>query len=131
MSIRLVPIFVITIPPIIRVGEATTKISLSNLNFSVQNDTIPVLGLTFNRIGSFKSYGDLSVVYISPAGKKTEVGRANGIAVCTPYATCKFMVSLIRKPSIDYKTSTLHVEYTAPGDVKVTFKYAEADLLLK
>lgn len=130
MSIRLVPIFGITIPTIIRVGESTTKIALTDLDFSFRNDTIPVLGLTFNRSGNMSSYGDLSVVYVSPNGKKTEVGRANGIAVYTPNTVRKFMVSLIKKQGVNYKNGTLHVDYTTPGDTKTT-KYAEADFKLK
>ena len=130
MSIRLVPIFGITIPTIIRVGASTTKISLTNLDFAFRNDTIPVLELTFNRAGNMSSYGDLTVTYTSPTGKKTEVGRANGVAVYTPNILRKFMVSLVRKPGVDYRNGTLHVDYFPPGDTK-TAKYAAADFKLK
>lgn len=130
VSVRLVPVFGITIPTIIRVGESTTKVSLTDLNFSIKNDTIPVISLKFNRTGNMSVYGDLSVSYISPGGKKTEVGRANGVAVYTPNPARRFQVALLKNSSTDYRNGKLHVEYTTPSDAK-PMKYAEADLLLK
>ncbi len=130
VSVRLVPVFGITIPTIIRIGESTTKVSLSDLNFAVKNDTLPVFSVKFNRTGNMSVYGDLSVIYISPSGKKTEVGRANGIAVYTPNPARSFQVALIRKPDLDYRAGTLHAEYLAPSDAK-PMKFAEADLPLK
>jgi P pilus assembly chaperone PapD len=130
VSVRLIPIFGITVPTIIRVGESTTKVSFSDLDFSIKNDTLPVFSLKFNRSGNMSVYGDLSVSYISPAGKKTEVGRANGIAVYTPNSVRKFQVVLWKKPDIDYRSGTLHAEYSTPADAK-SVKYAEADLQLK
>lgn len=130
VSIRLVPIFGVTIPAIIRVGASTTQIKLSDLEYTNQNDTLPVLNVKFNRTGNMSIYGDLSVVHQGANGKSTEVGRASGIAVYAPNATRKFQVPLLKKLGINYKSGTLHVEYTSPTDVKPV-KYAEADLQLK
>ena len=127
VSIRLVPIFGVTIPVIIRVGVSNTQVTLSELQFSNQNDTIPVLNLKFNRTGNMSIYGDLSVILQTPNGKSTEVGRASGIAVYTPIPVRRFQVPLIKKGN--YHSGTLHVEYTSPTDVK-PIKYAEADLRL-
>lgn len=130
LSVKLVPVFGITIPTIIRVGESTTKVSLSDLDFSFRNDTLPVISLKFNRTGNMSVYGDLTILHISSTGKKTEVGRANGIAVYTPNAARRFQVALTKTGGIDFRTGTLHVEYLTPNDARRT-KYAEADLLLK
>jgi len=130
VAVRLIPIFGITIPTIIRVGESNSKVTLSDLSFSVKNDTIPALSMKFNRTGNMSVYGDVSVTHISTSGKKTEVGRANGIAVYTPNAVRQFIVSLLRKKDVDFRSGTLHVEYNAPSDAKPQ-KFAEADLQLK
>lgn len=130
VSVKLIPVFGITIPTIIRVGEPTTKVTLSDLDFSVKNDTLPLISLTFNRTGNMSVYGDLSVVHVSPSGKKTEVGRANGVAVYTPNQKRSFQVALLKKAGLDFHTGTLHLEYTTPNDAK-PFKFAEADLPLK
>jgi hypothetical protein len=130
ISIRLTPIFGITIPAIIRVGESDTKVSLSDLAYKSINDTLPSLGFTFNRAGNMSVYGDVVVEYLGSNGKSTKVGVANGVAVYTPNAIRKFQIILKRLPDVDYKTGTLRVIYSAPSDVK-PMRYAEAELALK
>ena len=130
VSIKLVPIFGITIPAIIHIGPSTMQVTLSELEFSTQNDTIPTLNFKFNRTGNMSVYGDLSVIYYSPGGKKTEVAKAGGIAVYTPNKARYFKIALSRKSDVDYKSGTLHIEYSSPNEAKAA-KYAEADLKLK
>jgi P pilus assembly chaperone PapD len=130
LSIRLIPIFGITIPVIIKVGDSDAKVTLSDLNFTIQNDTIPLLQVKMNRTGNMSVYGELSATYHSTSGKTTVVGKASGIAVYTPIPARKFQLSLIRNSKIDYHSGSLHVEYTSPSDTK-PMKFAEADLQLK
>lgn len=130
VSVRLIPVFGITVPTIIRVGEPTTQVSLSDLNLSTRNDTVTVLNLKFNRTGNMSVYGDVSVSYLSPDGKKSEVGRANGVAVYTPNNARRFQVALNSKALTNKHAGTLHVEYNSPSDAKPV-KFAEADLPLK
>lgn len=130
LSIKLVPIFGITVPVIIRVGESDAKVSLSDLKLSIQNDTIPVMQVMMNRNGNMSVYGELKVTHKSPNGKTTVVGKASGIAIYTPNPARQFQLPLERKSSVDYHSGTIHVEYTSPSDAK-PLKYAEADLPLK
>ncbi|MCE5345624.1 MAG: hypothetical protein LLG13_04940 [Bacteroidales bacterium] len=127
ISVRLTPIFGITIPVIIRVGESITKVTLSDLSLEIVNDTVPKLSMVFNRTGNMSVYGDLTVDHISGQGKITRVGSANGIAVYTPNLLRRFQFNLNRVPGVDYKSGTLRVTYSAPSDVKPV-KYAEAEL---
>jgi P pilus assembly chaperone PapD len=130
ISIKITPIFGITIPAIIRVGGSNTKVALSDLSFKYVNDTIPTIGFTFNRTGNMSVYGDITVEYTGLNGKSTKVGTANGVAVYTPNALRKFQVILKSLPDIDYKAGTLRVIYSAPSDVK-PMRFAEAELTLK
>ncbi len=130
LSVKLVPIFGITIPAIIRVGESTTKVTLSDVNFSIVNDTIPIINVKFNRTGNMSIYGDLTVTHISASGASTSVGRASGIAVYTPNQSRNFQIPLARNTGTNFHSGKLHVEYIAPNDAKPV-KYAEADLPLK
>ena len=130
LSIRLVPIFGITVPALIRVGSPDIKVSLSDLSFTVKNDTVPTLTLNMNRTGNMSVYGELSAVYISPSGKSTTVGKASGIAIYTPNSVRQFNLPLEQNSKLDFRTGTLHVEYNSPSDSK-HIKYAEADLQLK
>jgi hypothetical protein len=130
ISVKLTPIFGITIPVIIRVGESNTKVTLSELGFTMVNDTIPSIKLIFNRTGNMSVYGDISVDHISMQGKITRVGIANGVAVYTPNAVRRFQLNLGKVPGVDYKSGTLRVIYSAPSDVKPQ-RYAEAELALQ
>jgi len=130
ISVKLTPVFGITIPVIIRVGDPDAKVTLSDLAVDLQNDTLPRLNLTFNRTGSMSVYGDLSVTYTSPDGKQTEVGMVKGIAVYTPNVLRRFRVDMKIAEGIDYRNGKLHIDFNSQTDVKSS-KLAEADLILK
>lgn len=129
ISVRLTPIFGITIPVIIRVGESTSRVSLSDLTFESVNDTVPRIGMVFNRTGNMSFFGDIAVDHISPQGKVTRVGIANGVAVYTPNTIRQFKFNLNKVPGVDFRSGTLRVIYSAPTDVK-PLRYAEAELTL-
>jgi P pilus assembly chaperone PapD len=130
VSVKLIPIFGITIPVIIRIGESTTKVSLTDLKMEVVNDTINRLGITFNRTGNMSVYGDLKVMYVSPSGISTQVGVVNGIAVYTPNSVRRFRMDLDNKAKVNYRTGSLKVAYSAQSDTKPE-KFAEAELKLQ
>jgi len=129
ISINLVPVFGITIPVIIRVGEPSYNVTLSNPELTFENDTLPRLSFIFNRSGNYSVYGDISVDHVAPDGTVNRVGIAKGIAVYTPNVTRKFTFNLY-KGQIDYKNGKLLITYSAPSDVRPE-KYAEATLNLK
>lgn len=130
ISVRLVPVFGITIPAIIRIGQSNTKVTLSDLTLNIGEDSTPALSLRFNREGNFSVYGDLAVDYISTDGTTTRVGIANGIAVYTPNLVRDFQFDLNNLPGIDYRSGKLLVSFSASSDVEPE-KYAEAELILK
>jgi hypothetical protein len=130
ISVRLTPVFGITIPAIIRVGESTTKVTLSDLMLEIAADGNPVLKLVFNRTGNFSVYGDLAVDHVSPQGIVTRVGAANGVAVYTPNTVRRFQINLNKVAGLDLRSGKLKVVFSAPSDVKPV-KYAEAELILR
>jgi len=129
ISVMLTPVFGITIPAIIRVGESTTKVNLSDVSLDRLSDTVPRISLTFNRSGNFSIYGDLAVDHISTQGKVTRVGAANGIAVYTPNTLRRFGFNLNNVAGVDLGSGKLRLTFSAPSDVKPE-KYAEAELAL-
>jgi hypothetical protein len=129
ISVKLTPIFGITIPVIIRAGESTAKVMLSNPALNMVNDTIPNFSFVFNRTGNMSFYGDLTVDHISTQGKIIRVGIANGVAVYTPNTIRRFQFNLNNVPGVDFRTGTLRVIYSAPSDVR-PLRYAEAELTL-
>ncbi len=129
-SVRLTPIFGITIPVIIRSGETTASVTLSGLDLTMVNGNIPRLSFVFNRTGNMSVYGDIAVDHISTQGKITRVGVANGVAVYTPNALRRFQFDLDSDSGVDFKKGTLRVIYSASSDVKPV-RLAEAELALK
>ena len=130
ISVMLTPVFGITIPVIIRVGESTAKVTISDLGFEMANDTVPRFSMVFNRSGNMSVFGDLTVDHISTRGKITRVGMANGVAVYTPNTKRRFQFNLNKVPGVDFRTGTLRVIFTASSDVKPV-RLAEAELPLK
>ncbi|MGO4822582.1 MULTISPECIES: hypothetical protein [unclassified Flavobacterium] len=82
VSVKLIPIFGISIPIIVRVGEVVSKASLSNIAIDFKEEQNSI-SFTIERQGSGSIYGDLKVEYIQPNGKVKEVGAINGVAVYT------------------------------------------------
>jgi hypothetical protein len=112
ISVHLVPIFGISIPVIIRVGENTSKVNLSNIALRMEHDSLPSLNMTVNRKGSMSVYGDISVDYISPQGKTARVGVVKGFAVYTPNALRNFQLALNKGSNINYHQGKLHISFT-------------------
>jgi P pilus assembly chaperone PapD len=129
ISVKLVPIFGITIPVIIRVGQPSVNVTLSDLALRFENDTVPRLRFIFNRTGDYSVYGDITVDHISPQGVVTRVGIANGVAVYTPNTKRSFEFGLYSDKGVNYGSGKLLVIYSAPSDMKPE-KYAEAELML-
>ncbi len=128
ISIHITPLFGISIPVIIRNGETSLKIDISNPSFKMEKDSIPILKMTFNRSGNISSYGDITVDYISPQGNKTEVSIVKGLAVYSPNLKRNISLVLNKIPGLTYKEGTLHIVYAdqSPKPVKI----AEAEITL-
>ena len=130
ISIKIVPIFGITIPVIIHVGESTAKVNITNVSFEMVNDTIPTLNMAFNRTGNMSVYGDITIDYISPRGKVLRVSFIQGMAVYTPNPIRRLKIDVDKALGIDYRRGKFHIVYTSQSDTKPE-NLAEAELLLR
>jgi hypothetical protein len=119
ISVKLVPIFGISLPTIIRVGDNNTEINLSNVSFEMEKDTIPTVKITINRTGDMSVYGDVWVDHVSSAGKTTRVGNLKGLSVYTPTAKRNVSVALNTGLGIDYTSGNLHIVYSDASAVKI------------
>lgn len=130
ISVKLVPVFGITIPVIIRVGETTVNVNFSDLSLEVGNDMLPRINMVFNRTGNASVYGDIKVEHISPQGKINQVGKADGIAVYTPNTKRKFHINLVKKTGINYNKGKLLITYTTKKDNKDVL-LTQAEMILQ
>jgi P pilus assembly chaperone PapD len=129
ISVKVVAVFGISIPVIIRVGESTTQVTLTNASLQWSKDTVPSLKVDFNRSGNMSVYGDIAVDHISPEGKITRIGVAKGMALYTPNIVRHFNLLLDNKTGVDYHKGKLYIVYTTQPDAK-SIKIAETELLL-
>lgn len=111
LSVRLSPIFGISMPVIIRTGETKSDVKISDVVFKLENDTIPVLQMTFNRNGNISVYGDVRVDYISATGAVTRVGYVRGLSVYTPNKIRHFQIPLEINKKINYHSGKLKITY--------------------
>lgn len=113
ISINIRAVFGISIPTIIRNGQSTTSVELSDLKLDTTGDA-PVLTTTINRSGNMSVYGALEVVHISPDGKRTVVGGVKGLSVYTPNTRRIFSLPL-QAEGVNLKTGKLIVTYQDEG----------------
>lgn len=128
ISVNLRAVFGISIPVIIRVGESTTQVSLSDVKFAFIKDSIPSLKITFNRTGNMSVYGDISVDHVSLQGKVTRIGMAKGMALYTPNLVRHFNLLLDKNRNIDYHNGRLRLTYTNQLDTKSVIAQTELAL---
>lgn len=115
ISVRIVPIFGISIPVIIRKGSPTTAISISDVQLQFQQDTLPLVHFTIHRTGNMSAYGDIRIDHISAQGKVTRMGEASGLAVYSSNPLRNVIVALKHDPLVDLHKGKLHVVFAAQG----------------
>jgi hypothetical protein len=129
-SLRLTPIFGISIPVIVRVGTTAPVVSLSGAALEVLPDQTPLLHLAFNRSGNASVYGDLAIDYIPNQGKTIRVGEVKGIAVYTPTASRQVKIALNKTVDLSKKTGKLRIVYSASSDESKQLQLAATELSL-
>lgn len=129
IGVKLIPIFGISIPVIVRNGELNAKVDLTNVSLDTKSDTVPNLAVTFERSGNKSVYGDLQATWVSDQGVEIEVGIVRGIAVYTPNRLRKFTMQLRNLPGVDYSKGRLLIKFQAQNDAKAEV-FAETELKL-
>jgi len=129
ISVRLVPIFGISIPVIVRVGECAAHVNISDVSLETPRDSAAGLRMMFNRSGNMSVYGDIKIDFISTQGKIIQAGTVKGVAVYTPASSRLIRINLDKIPGINYHSGKLHIIYTTPTDDKPV-KIAETELVL-
>ena len=111
ISIALKPIFGITIPIIIRVGDNNADVTLSDVSFSNTEDK-PKISFTFNRMGAMSVYGDIKVEYMKPGSKPSQLKVIKGVGVYTPNRLRHLNIDLDKDETIDFHKGKLLLTYT-------------------
>lgn len=127
VTVKIIPVFGISIPVIIKVGQSDTKVMFSNLQFLP--GTKPKVTLTLRRKGNMSTYGDIDVTYVSLSGKLTKVGTMRGLAVYTPNLLRNIVIELKSSSEVNFKDGKLQFSYTDTKNGR-TEQLAVAELAL-
>ncbi len=125
LSIKLIPIFGISIPIIIRVGTPDISVTIDNMQLVTTPENTKRLNLTIHRAGNMSVYGDVKVTHIAPDGVETILSNINGLAVYTPNALRTINIDLDPEKAVNYSLGKLVITFIGQSDTKPV-KYAEA-----
>lgn len=127
LSVSITPIFGISIPIIVRKGNSTLTVNMSDLSVKTVNDTVSNLSVTINRVGNMSAYGTLEATYVSETGSQVVVGLANGVGIYTELDKRKYTLPLKLKPGM--KGGKLFVRFLTPRDAGAK-ELAQAEIKL-
>ncbi len=128
IGVKLVPVFGVSIPVIIRVGESRTAASITGLSITTTKDPNN-LNLMLNRSGNMSIYGDIYVKHISPTGKSTVVAVVKGLAVYAPNTIRYVTLPLNKTLDVNYHNGKLVTQFINGSDSKDK-KIVESELAL-
>lgn len=109
LSIRLTPIYGVTIPIIVRHGEVNAAAEIADLDFSKNSDGTASLAMILKRTGNMSLYGDLHI-YVD--GEEEPVASKRGIAVYVPNQDRELTFPLSAEVRQAISGKNVRIEYT-------------------
>ena len=128
VSVKLIPVFGVSIPVIIRSGDVKVISAISNVKLE-SGDNQAKINLTLNRTGNISTYGDIKVEFVPEKGKSVVVGSLKGIGVYTSIARRNISFELSNNQGVSLKNGKLRVLYTSQDGSKYEV-FAESQILL-
>lgn len=119
LGVRLIPVYGVSIPVIVRHGETSAQVTLSDLQvLPAVPDEFPMrLALQMNRTGNQSTYGDLMVALVpAGGGEEVVVCKATGLSVYYPNDIRRAVVPLPMPDTASTLQGRLHVTYRAKPD---------------
>lgn len=126
ISIKIQTVFGISIPIIIRNGQSSSKVNLSDITLVSKEKEDFQIFMVLNRSGNMSVYGDLKVEHISQQGNVTQIGLVKGISVYTPNSKRQFTMKLSNLDGVDLNIGKLKITYTS--DDKQVLSVTEIEL---
>jgi len=111
VAIRLVPIYGLTIPVIVRKGSLNAKVAVSRFSMERDKSKGPMASMELSRSGNRSVYGDIEITHISPNHDVTPVGKIKGLAIYTPNDERSIQLRLKEDPEVDYGRGTIRITY--------------------
>lgn len=129
IGVRLVPIFGITIPVIIRHGDTFVNAAFRDLEIVNTPEQQPQLRFTITREGNISLYGDIAVTYDAPGTEAVQIGIVRGLAVYAPNTSRSFTLPLNIPEGLDLSKGRINIRYASSSDLRKEV-YAETTITL-
>jgi len=111
LRIQLIPVYGISIPLILRVGELNVQANISDIVYNENIGSDANIEFNLLREGTMSTFGIVEITHTSEEGQKTLIGRANGVAVYTPLSSRKVRIPLNIPEQVDIKKGSLQIKY--------------------
>ncbi|HEU0310286.1 MAG TPA: molecular chaperone [Sphingomicrobium sp.] len=111
VSFKLIPIYGVTIPVIVRLGNLEAKAALTNVR-KVTNEGKPAIALDISRSGDRSTFGEVRVL---KAGVEKPIAMVSGVAVYTEIGQRSVTIP-IDPAHLDNATGQVTVQYVEPTD---------------
>lgn len=117
VAVQLVPVYGVSVPVIVRQGEASATARLLDLELAAPDrpGDPPRLVFRIEREGNASLYGNLIATFTPRGGKSRILGEANGVAVYAPNPFRSVSLLLQVPPELREQAGTLHLTYQAPS----------------
>lgn len=115
LSIKLTPIYGVTIPVIVRHGPISAAVRISDLKLTPGSNGMMSLTGTFERSGEASCYGDVKAVFRPNVGPPEALCAANGLAVYSPAPRRKFEIRFAPRPGLVLEHGAIHLTYRLPA----------------
>jgi hypothetical protein len=113
IGIKLIPVYGVSIPIIVREGDTFAKVEMTNLELLQDEKTgSPEIRFDLLRSGNQSVYGDIEVACIQKGHQPVVLGLVKGIAVYTPNSRRIVTIPLRLPEGLKLEGSTLKVTYT-------------------
>ena len=129
LKIRLIPIYGISIPVIVRIGNLSATLTISDLSLEQQEGQTTRLKMTLNRQGTQSVYGNVTVDYVAPGKEPVRVGLVKGVAVYTPNTLRYFSMPLTLPEGFSWDKGKLVIRFTDANEAK-PYIFDEKELVL-
>lgn len=114
-SVRLTPIYGVSIPLIVRHGQTTATAALRNLAVQpARGDEPASVACELQRTGNQSLYGNVTVTFVPASGTPRVVGMMNGVAVYAPLAQRALRIPLQPPPGFALAGGKLEVAFSRP-----------------
>jgi hypothetical protein len=111
VAFQITPIYGVTIPVIVRLGNLEAKAGLANVR-KVMEDGKPAISLDISRSGGRSTYGEVRVV---KAGVKDPIALVRGVAIYTELGGRSLTIP-IDPAHVAEATGQVTVQYVEPTD---------------